>query len=242
MAETGYSRSPWLLKGALVEFSERFIGPIPNVIIFQYNPETLSRSFSGWGEEDGEGEEGSSSSALVAQPDDPQESFSVELMLDATDALEQPEKHPVAFISGVADRIAALEMLLYPDTQSLAGELLGAIGASLSGSSVLSAIAGAEKSTVPVVLFIFGPGLIVPVRLKGFRVDEQAFSPILYPVRAKVSVDLQVLRPGEIAGYRDGLGKDIAKFAYEFTKKQRQVLAAANLANGVESILGMLPL
>ena len=38
---TGYSRSPKLLKGALVEFSERFIGPIPNVIVFQYNIETL---------------------------------------------------------------------------------------------------------------------------------------------------------------------------------------------------------
>ncbi len=38
----GYSRSPKLLKGALSEFSERFIDPLPNVIVFQYNPEMMT--------------------------------------------------------------------------------------------------------------------------------------------------------------------------------------------------------
>jgi len=253
MAETGYSRSPRLLKGALVEFSERFIGPIPNVIIFQYNPESLARTLEPWSNEEKEdgngsttGDSGAAKAATVAQPEDPKESFDLELILDATDALEEPEKHPVAFVSGVADRIAALEMLLYPDDKSLLGELLGSITASVSAGGVSASLSGAlgsaVKTTVPVVLFIFGPGLIVPVRLTSFRVEEQAFSPILYPIRAKVSVGLKVLRGSELASYRDGAGKDIAAFAYEFTKKQRQVLAAANLANSVESILGMLPL
>ncbi len=34
-------------------------------------------------------------------------------MFHAAEDLEEPEKHPVTLISGVADRIAALEMLLY---------------------------------------------------------------------------------------------------------------------------------
>ena len=37
----GYSRSPKLLKGALVQFSAPMLVPIPNVIVFQYNPEQL---------------------------------------------------------------------------------------------------------------------------------------------------------------------------------------------------------
>jgi len=44
----GYSRSPKLLKGALVQFSAPFLVPVPNVIIFQYNPETLSRTLTPW--------------------------------------------------------------------------------------------------------------------------------------------------------------------------------------------------
>ena len=38
----GYTRSPKLLKGALVKLSEEFLGPIPNIIVFQYNPKKIS--------------------------------------------------------------------------------------------------------------------------------------------------------------------------------------------------------
>jgi hypothetical protein len=35
--------TPKLLKGALVKLGEGFLGPIPNVIVFQYNPEELTK-------------------------------------------------------------------------------------------------------------------------------------------------------------------------------------------------------
>jgi hypothetical protein len=246
----GYSRSPKLLKGALVEFSERFIGPIPNIIIFQYNPESLSRSLEVWQpparQEEGAGEGGApAASASTAQPSDPPESFTLELIVDAIDALETGD--PVAVITGVADRIAAMEMLLYPQEGSLLGNLLGSISGSLSaGGGGISAggSAAAEavpRGTVPIVLFVWGPGRIVPVRLTSFSVDEQAFSPILYPIRAKVSVGLKILTPDDLSGHPEGMAKDIAIGAFKFTRTQKQVLAAANLANSVESILGMLP-
>ena len=34
------------LRGALIEFSETFPLPIPNVIIFQYNPETMTHAWT----------------------------------------------------------------------------------------------------------------------------------------------------------------------------------------------------
>jgi hypothetical protein len=245
----GYSRSPKLLKGALVEFSERFVGPIPNIIIFQYNPESLSRSLEVWQppaqQDEGNGEE-STPSASTAQPSDPPESFTLELIVDATDDLETGD--PIAVVTGVADRIAAMEMLLYPQEGSLLGDLLGSISGSISvGGGGISAggSAAAEEAvprgTVPIVLLVWGPGRIVPVRLTSFSVDEQAFSPILYPIRAKVSVGLKILTPGDLSGHPDGLAKDIAIGAFKFTRTQKQVLAAANLANSVESILSMLP-
>ena len=48
MPETGYSRSPRLVRGALVQLAEDIIGIIPNIIPFQYNPETLSRTLTPW--------------------------------------------------------------------------------------------------------------------------------------------------------------------------------------------------
>lgn len=255
---TGYSRSPKLLKGALIEFSERFIGPIPNVIVFQYNPESMTRTMEVWNQNGGgSGAESSASNdtSHTAQPFDPPESFTLALELDAADALEKPDSHPVAFISGVADRIAAMEMLLYPQGDSLIGGLLGSISGSLSvgagvgggsgiGGALNSAGGGVQpvpRGTVPVVLFVWGPGRIVPVRLTSFSVEEQAYSPLLYPIRAKVNIGLKILTPKDFPTCHRKLSEDIAIMAFKFTRKQKEVLAAANMANSVESILGMLP-
>lgn len=244
----GYSRSPKLLKGALIEFSSRFIGPIPNIIIFQYNPEKLTRSLNPWTPPAPEAEEGQEtppsqmSGITLSQPFDPGETFNLSLELDAADALETPESHPVAVISGVADRIAAMEILLYPDREgsSLLGDLVGAIGDALGGGGGNDTDAEPHYS-VPIVLFVWGPGRIVPVRLTSFSVDEEAFSTLLYPIRAKVTVGLKIITPEELAAYGDSVAREIAEFSYKFTHTQKEVLAAANMANSVESILGILP-
>lgn len=245
MAGTGYSRSPKLLKGALVEFSERFLGPVPNIIIFQYNPESLTRSLEAWkggGERDlGELPPGTVPTAAPnVQPSDPPETFSLSLVLDATDALEQPGQNAVAVIAGVADRIAALELLLYPEEQSLLGGLVSTIAGTLGGA--LGAVGGAQPippRQVPVVLFVWGPGRIVPVRLSTFTVEEQTFSPTLYPMRAKVTVGMRVLTPADFPS-PTRFSEKLAVKAFQYTRKQKQVLAAANVGNSIESILSLL--
>jgi hypothetical protein len=232
----GYSRSPKLLKGALVELSSRFIGPVPNIIVFQYNPETLTRTLTAWQPSGRRAEGQPAKSAATAQPTDPPESFTLTLELDATDDLEEGD--PVTVISGVSDRIAALEMLLYPQEDSLLGDLVGAIGSALSGGAIAAPL---PRRSVPIVLFVWGPGRIVPVRLTSFSVEEQAYSPTLYPIRARVSVGLKVLTPSDLKGHWDASGKALAEAAFNFTRKQKQVWAAANIANNVEAILGLLP-
>ncbi|MEK7395619.1 MAG: hypothetical protein AAB116_01665 [Candidatus Poribacteria bacterium] len=230
--QSGFSRSPKLLKGALVKLSEEFIGPIPNVIVFQYNPDTITRTLT------------SSSTSLgsnriqgkvnTGEPSDPSETFSLALELDATDALEEPESHPVETITGVADRIAAMEMLLYPVGNSLLGQALPSIFG--SGDAV-------PRGSVPIVLFVWGPGRIIPVRLTSFSVEEQAFSPMLYPIWAKVTVGFLTLteQSFRMLGRKLSASEELAIVAYKFTRGQKEALARANLANSAESILGMLP-
>jgi hypothetical protein len=237
---SGYSRSPFVLKGALVQFSAPSLipVPVPNIILFQYNPESMTRSFTGYDPKSADRSPagGGGEAAVPAvpgdgQPFDPQESLSLSLLLDASDALEKPELHPVAMVSGVADRLAALEMLLYP---SSTGGVLQSAAASLLG---LAAKEAAARTNVPTVLFVWGPGRIVPVRLTGFTVEETQYNQYLYPHRAKVTLTLRVLTPREIVG--DKAEYKIARFAYEFTLGQKQALALANTANSVESAIKM---
>ena len=230
----GYTRSPKLLKGAFVKLSEEFLVPVPSIIVFQYNPETVTRTLTPYTSSTQEGE--TQGGETLAEPFDPQETISLTLELDAADALEDPDSHPTAVLAGVADRIAALEMLLYPsgDTGGLLGEAI---------SSLLGAADVVPRNSVPVVLFVWGPGYIVPVRLTSFQVEEEAFSPTLYPIRAKVTVEMRVLTEQAFnKPDRDmSASEKIAVAAYKYTRTQKEVLAVANLANSVESILGMLP-
>jgi hypothetical protein len=248
---SGYSRSPKLLKGALIQFSAPMLIPIPNIIVFQYNPETLTRSLTPWAPPTpaaaGQHAPDLKQEEPRAQPYDPQETFNLSLELDAADALEEPAKHPVAVVSGIADRIAAIEMLLYPPGESALGGLLN-VSVSLSiGSGGISASVGAKvdtvpPKTVPVVLLFFGPGRIVPVRITSFSVDEQAFSPTLYPIRAKVTLGIKVLDANAFNSDDTSASVKIAKACYTFTRAQKEGLAMANIANSAESIMGMLPI
>jgi hypothetical protein len=81
------------------------------------------------------------------------------------------------------------------------------------------------------------------VRLKTFKVEEEAFSPSLYPIRATVTVGLQVLTAEsfEKPGKKLSIGEELAVAAYNFTRGQKETLARMNLANTAESILGLLP-
>lgn len=242
-----YPRSPKLLKGALIQFSAPMLVPIPNIIVFQYNPESMKRTVGGRVcATEGEGNTRAPQDVNpLAQPYDPSETFDLTLELDAADALEEPDSHPIAVISGVADRIAAMEMLAYPQEESALGGVLGvSLDISLSGGGGASLGGSSDPipcKTVPVVLFFWGPGRIVPVRVTGFSVEEQAYSPTLYPIRATVTIGLQVLDAKAFDGQEQTASVKIAKACYTYTRTQKEVLAMANIANSVESIIGMLP-
>jgi len=269
MPSTGYSRTPKLLKGALIYFGASMIIPLPNIIVFQYNPESMTRTLTPWKplkqpkiklregeklEENAAYQEYVEQLANLAQPYDPEEQFSLVLEIDATDALEHPGTHPVAMLTGVADRLAAIEMLMYPPGESLLGGLLSSASVSVSvgagGISASASIGGAspivERKEVPVVLFFWGPGRIVPVRITTLSIEEQQFSPLLYPIRAKATIGVRVLSLRDLVTVEgnpaSGFAVDLAEGCYKFTRAQKEALALANLVNAAESIVGMLPI
>ena len=226
------------LRGAFVEFMPTFLIPLPNIILFQYNPDTMTH---GW-QPPAAAEAGTATGNPLAVKGVPGESFSFTLTMDSNDTLSDGSvvTQALAEISGVYPRLAALEMLLYP-TGAFGGGLLGTVSAGLSGASADSDKAVPE-SQVPTVLFVWGPGRILPVRVTGLSITEKYYdSTLLNPIRADAQVDLQVLTPEELAVVTGPLAT-IAQGAYTFNQGLRQALALANLANSVESVIGMLPI
>lgn len=229
------------IRGALIEFMPTFLIPLPNVIIFQFNPETIRHAWTPAAAADtaAPGTAGSNPLAVKGMPG---ESFSFTLSMNANDDIG--DGNPIAIASGIYSRLAALEMLLYPTgagSLSGASALVGTVSAAAAGAGGTGgATASVPASQVPTTLFIWGPGRIVPVRVTGLSITEKIYDPLLNPTYAEAQIDLKVLTPDELAVVTGPLA-DIAKAAYAYSQGLRQVLALANLANAVESIIGMIP-
>jgi hypothetical protein len=228
------------MRGALIEFTTTMLIPLPNVIIFQYNPETISHAWTVPSPSPVAGNP-------LAVPGVPGETFSFTLLLDAND--DVGSGNPIAIASGIYSRLAALEMLIFPTSVSPTAGLLGTVtasvsagGASIGGSATSGAAAQPQVpvSVAPTVLFIWGPGRIVPVRVTALTVSEKIFDALLNPTHAEVQITLKVLTPDELQNLQGPLAS-VAQAAYAYTQGERQVLALANLAIAVGSIIGMIP-
>ena len=102
-------RSPRVHKGALLGLDP--FNPAASVIVFQYNPETLSRTLT----LRASGAEAETSEALrITGP--PSETISVSVEIDAADQLEQGSES--AGKMGIHPALASLEMLLYPKSSA----------------------------------------------------------------------------------------------------------------------------
>jgi len=97
------------------------------------------------------------------------------------------------------------------------------------------------RGKVPDVLFVWGPGRVVPVRLTSFSVDEQAYSPTLFVLRAEVTIGLKIIDPRNIPCAKSETSK-LSIAAYKIYRRQKQALAAANiLKNAADTAFGALP-
>ena len=230
------------MKGALISLMPTVIRAIPNVIVFQFNPETITH---GWtaapGDMPSRPQSGGDPRAARTVPG---ETFSFTLSLDATDMIADGNSNPVAAalatVSGVSTRLAAIEMLQFPAADTLVG-LVGSVSASVSSAATNGGTpASVPSSQVPTVLFVWGPQRIVPVRVTELSTTEKLYDKLLNPTHADVQITLRVLTPDELVAI-DGPMRKIAKVAYIYTQGLREVQAAANLGDAAASIIGMLP-
>lgn len=214
--------SPRTATGALILLTNDIIGLVPYITLFQYNPESISRSFN-------------IESPFVADPlgmtekslylptgreTPPGESYNFKLELDATDDLELGRPLTIGF--GVSDRIAALERTIFPTT-GLVGDVLA-----LGGVATIA--------SVPIVLLVLGPQRVVPVWVSSLSITETAHNPALMPIHAEVDITFQVITAQELSG-SFGLDVAIARTVYRIYRNASNALSIAHAASVVTDSL-----
>jgi hypothetical protein len=218
---------PKLLKGALAVYPTHTPGSQPtSLIVFQFNPETMKRTLAHRAPPaPTAGATGSAKEDVLRVAGPPLETISLTVDMHAADQLAEPEQNGVVAEDGLHPALATLELLMYPPTvNALAIEQQAAAGK-----------VQVNPADLPLVLLVWGKSRVVPVKLTGFSISEEAFDTRLNPIAAKVELGMQVLTYMEFSG--SSIGRD-AFIAYQKNKENlaRRMVPGSN-QTGIRNIL-----
>ncbi|MFZ7127174.1 MAG: hypothetical protein ACOWWM_13555 [Desulfobacterales bacterium] len=176
-------------KGMLVEYA---LSIPPLALVFEFNPRTITRTRTiTLSTGNAPGTRGGYDFALptetprVAQGVSVQpESFSIEILLDATDRMNDGE--PIAAQLGIQPELDTLRTMVEPKSQGPAGvQTLASLG--LGGRRAFQ-----RHESASVLLLVWGLH-ILPVFLTSVNITEEAHLPSLIPYRARATLSLQVI-------------------------------------------------
>ena len=211
---TGFTRSPRVQKGAIIGVD--LANPLASVVVFQYNPDTLRRTLTAQGAQEG----GSPGEAMRLKAP-PREQISITVEIDATDQLEKSDAQTKSM--GIYPQLSALEMLLYPKSALvIANEVLKAVG-------LLEIV----PPVGPMILFAWGVKRVLPVRIASFSITEEAFDPNLNPIRASVELSLDVLTYHDLGLLSPG---GALYMAHQITKEVMATLNSVGTLAGSASV------
>ena len=221
----------FLLRGALVEYGEGLIGPIPNVVIFQFNPESLARSLN-----IPERPTGANSRESTQAGEKTFETISFKAHFSAADELGDNKILARAF--GVGPRLCALEKMVHPSAliEGALGAVIDAIGDALGGGGEDEPSQAIPREKFPKIIFIWGLTRVLPVTINSMRITELQYDFLLNPTQAEVDIELTV-------NAIDVCSTDVfAKGALTYSTIAKEAQAIANLANTAEQIVELIPL
>lgn len=184
---------PKLMKGAIIGIDP--ITQIPSPVIFQYNPQSVSRSM----------EASAAGNKLVPTMlgGPPKETIKMTVEIDATDQME--DLNPVAILAGIHPQLAALEIFLYPKSTDV------------TVNTILTAVGSLEitPNEGPLIILAWGGYRVVPVRITSMSITEEVHDTKLNPIQAKVELNMTVLNYNDFSithvGYSMFLSHQIVK-------------------------------
>jgi hypothetical protein len=231
--------SGYLLRGALVEYNSHLMGPIPNVVFFQFNPEQFARTIQ-IAEPPMAGASGRARQREPAQATHaPSESFTLTAHFSAADDLGRGGALSVVpRLFGVGPQLAALEKMAYPPgpVGGAIGQAVDAIGGALGlRSGRAPASRSVPRETLPRLLLVWGASRVLPVRIKSLAINEQKFDAFLNPVQAEVQVGFDVV------SFAPSSTDTVGKGALLYTRAIKDAQVVANLQKSIESAIELIP-
>ena len=223
---------PFLMRGAMIEYGSDFLGPLPNVVIFQFNPESLTRTIQIPQRPSG------AAARETTQAGDPTiEKITLKAQFSAADGMGTG--NILARTMGVGPRLAALETMVNP-----ASKLSGLIGAAIDAVGDAVGLGGGAddaprqvvpREKYPRILFIWGPFRVLPVVIESMSITELQYDFLLNPIQADVNIGLAV---NAIDNCSDDV---VGKGALEYSNMAKDAQAMLNLANTIEQIAELIP-
>lgn len=220
---------PYLLRGALIEYGSDFLGPIPNVVIFQFNPETLTRNIQIPTRPTGATSRETSQAGEI-----PVEKITLTAHFSAADGLNNNNFLAKKF--GIGPQLAALEQMARP-TGMLGGlieEAIDKIGDAIFGGDDEPPTQPIPREQYPRILFIWGLTRVLPVIIESMSITEQQYDHRLNPIQAEVSLGLSVISIDQCSDDK------IAKGAMQYSTLAKEAQAAANLANTAPQVVELI--
>ena len=223
---------PFLMRGAMIEYGSDFLGPLPNVVIFQFNPETLTRTIQIPARPTG------GAARETTQAGEPSiEKITLKAQFSAADG--RGTRDVLALTMGVGPRLAALEKMVNPASKlnSLTGAAIDAIGDALGlggggGGDPRQTI---PREAYPRILFLWGPFRVLPVVIESMTITELQYDFMLNPTQADVSIGLAVNAIDNCSG--DTVGKG----ALEYSNMAKDAQASLNLAKTIGQAAELIP-
>ncbi|MDR3692463.1 MAG: hypothetical protein P4L46_23985 [Fimbriimonas sp.] len=203
--------APKVQNGAIISFN--IPNPVPTVIAFQYNPDSMTRTITPKWLQD------ASKPEVLRLSGAPEEVIKADIEIDAIDALAAGD--PIAVQNGIHPQLAALEMLVYPSTAVVIANT----------ALLLTGTIEVIPPYAPFTLFVWGPKRVVPVKISDLTIVEEMYDPSLNPVQAKVSLTMKVLSYNDLSVTHPGYGLFLAH------QVVKEALATVGAANGLSQMV-----
>jgi hypothetical protein len=229
----------FVLPGAFVEYGTGTLGIPLNIVVFQFNPESITRTINlptASASSDPERSARQREYGQLAAP--PLETFEISAHFSAADDLGKGgAASAIPRLFGVGPQLAALEKMAYPTAgliSGLIGEAIDAVGDALGLGGDDGPSRSVPRQPAPRILFIWGPSRVVPVKIKSMVITEQKYDPLLNPVQAEVRIGLEIPNaapPGDLVG----------QGALTYTATVKDAQAILNLAKAIELAIDVIP-
>jgi hypothetical protein len=227
------------LRGLLVEYGTDLLGPIPNVVVFQFNPEKLERSLRPPSDSSAAQSDSDTQSPTPDEPNrggagSPTETLTLTAHFDASDDLgENNARSIVPRMFGVGPQLVALERMIRP-AAGLLGNLI-AQGLDRIGDAISGGGDGSQEEPpqrMPRVLFIWGPARVLPVEIRSMTITEKKFDAFLNPVQAEVRIELKM-----VGAYPEQSLDRVGRGALIYTELVKDLEQVANLTEAVTDVV-----